>query len=210
MCLNIRTQYKDVKGITNGMWADNFRCMFPDRIWKEVEDICTKVAEEDIVCYKIFRRHTWKYKTRNLTDKDKHNEDNEVKEVTEIEYITPFRSAIFELGKSYKEKIHDVKFLYNTERVNKNKEFRTNLTYGIYHSFVKLEDAIDLASNLYNPTPNVGINDYVIVKCIIPKGTVYYEGTFEGNQPSYGSKAIYFTDEIVWYEKKDKELEEIE
>lgn len=209
MCLIIRTKYKDVKGITNQMWADGFKFIFPDRIWEEVEDICTKVAEEDIVCYKIFRRHTWKYNTWNLwnlTD----NEYNEAKEVTEIEYITPFRSAIFELGKLYEEKVHDVKFLDNTERVNHIKEFRTNLTYGIYHSFVELEDAIELARDLYNPQPNVGIYEMVVVKCIIPKGSVYYEGTFDGNQLSYGSKAIYFTEEIVWDEKKDKELEEIE
>lgn len=67
---------------------------------------------------------------------------------------------------------------------------------GFYHSFEYLTDAIE---EMYE-----SCNAAVVVKCIIPKGTEYYYGTF-CVADSYASRSIIYTDVIEdyldWHDK---------
>ena len=38
--------------------------------------------------------------------------------------------------------------------------------------------------------------DYIIYKCIIPKGTLYYEGTFNGDMRAFASNKLIFKEEV--------------
>lgn len=84
----------------------------------------------------------------------------------------------------------------------------SGITAGVFHSFVNLEDTkkfLDLNGEFHDYTelltPDQEGNFLTIAKCIIPKGSEYYEGVFEmTGVKSYGSKNIIYQ-EIV---KKDK------
>jgi hypothetical protein len=84
----------------------------------------------------------------------------------------------------------------------------SGITAGVFHSFVNLEDTkkfLDLNGEFHNyaefMTPDQEGDFLTIAKCIIPKGSEYYEGVFEmTGVKSYGSKDIIYQ-EIV---KKDK------
>ena len=60
-----------------------------------------------------------------------------------------------------------------------------NEVYFGYHSFARLSDALSLykmwVQTLWEP---------IIVKCIIPAYTLYFEGTFSNKKDSYCSKSI--------------------
>lgn len=60
---------------------------------------------------------------------------------------------------------------------------------GLIHTFKEKNDAYALA--IKNST-------IAIVKCIIPKGTRYYEGEFDCMGTSYGSKEVIISDKISY------------
>ena len=66
---------------------------------------------------------------------------------------------------------------------------------GVFHTFAKRKDAIEYARFFSGGSLFTYL---LIVKCIIPKGTRYYEGTFPifslGEKFAYGSKKLYVTD----------------
>lgn len=65
---------------------------------------------------------------------------------------------------------------------------------GMFHSFAHLSDAADRRyyfQALFNM-----MDEYCIYKCIIPKGTKYYEGTFAYNIWGYASRSLLIAEEI--------------
>ena len=58
---------------------------------------------------------------------------------------------------------------------------------GMFHSYASY-----LCSVILNPLPN-----WVLLKCIIPKGAYYFEGYFE-DSPSYASSQIKILEEIKY------------
>ena len=77
-------------------------------------------------------------------------------------FLTPYQRANVEIGKTYDS------ILYKDYDV---------ITFGL-HSFSKLKDVKRITR--------------VIAKCIIPKGSEYYEGTFEDKGISYASNKITY------------------
>ena len=67
---------------------------------------------------------------------------------------------------------------------------------GFYHSFEYLTDAIE---EMYESCTTA-----IVVKCIIPKGTEYYQGTFCCDD-SYASRSIIYTevieDHLDWHDR---------
>lgn len=84
-------------------------------------------------------------------------------------FITPFRHCEILIGETYRSKI---------EKVGDNIE-------RALHSFKFLESAEDLT----------WITHKTFVKCIIPKGSTYYKGTFQGSF-SYASDSLIYVEII--------------
>lgn len=116
-----------------------------------------KISEEDIICYKFYRRY------------------NEI-------LISPYQgcrapeigiTTNANLGKSYRPKGYDLFHInfYNIRRVDEG-----------FHSFKTLEEV----KHKINGYRNL---DLVIFKCIIPRGSSYYEGRFDRYE-SYCSNSI--------------------
>lgn len=95
-----------------------------------------------------------------------------------IIYRTYYKDAAVVLGKSYKSD-----FDYNL-----NGDIEEGL-----HSMVSVESIDDLfrVGHFYNFTRKV------IVACIIPKGALYYLGSFNNLLNSYASNELKYTKEIV-------------
>lgn len=85
--------------------------------------------------------------------------------------VTPYRKVVIEIGKTYKATI----------RVNKK---YVQCEEGL-HSFKYKKDALqDIMDNGYD------VN--YIVKCIIPKGSIYYIGMFDHDLISYCSNKLTY------------------
>lgn len=122
-----------------------------------------KIAEEDIVCYK------WYEKGCNNT------------------YKSPYQGSPIPTFKTVIHTELDTPKILNDTGIEcciYKEMLDTDLIYLIhkgYHSFATCEGACSDAT--------IYISDSVIVSCIIPKGTKYYKGLFEGAE-SYCSEAI--------------------
>lgn len=102
-----------------------------------------KVAENDIVCYKVVQVPSNGHKMHPLWH---------------------FHSRIYELGKVYNEKRFDIK---------KSKLLGLSaVTFG-FHSYIRESHARYNMLRLENCTTN----KIIILKCVIPKGSLYYEGS---------------------------------
>ena len=132
------------------------------------------LAEEDIICYKI------------LFDWQPH--------LNKICYCSPYQYKLYT----------KLNIVYNNKTPidKRRKKSEYQIFGGCYHSFANYDDAINEAICLIKtisvrPSRRpLCCENVVIFKCIIPKGTKYYEGVFDGNEVSYASKSIYFS-EIV-------------
>ena len=95
-------------------------------------------------------------------------------------YITPYREMRIEIGCTYESELYTSGAL-----ILKHSQYYAQIDIGL-HSFKNLKGATDDLSFLPS-------NDYTveIVKCIIPKGATYYEGTFN-NRESYASDKIKY------------------
>lgn len=163
-----------------------------------------KVAEKDIVCYKVL----------NVNHYEKH------KSVDELEFSTPFqRFRVVPGTRRYKAKgdveIEVVNYLTKERMSNydyrelreeygedNNGLFEWSLTGGAFHSFLYLYDAIQRIEDFGNGN--------MVVKCIIPKGTEYYEGFFDGNIRSIASKELIITKKLAYYPDILKEVENMD
>ena len=140
-----------------------------------------KVAKKNIVCYKII-------KTNNLYC-------NTTKSGGEYRFITPFQGAFVELGMTVEAKGTDEKpkdiYWWVPRRV-KNKGYNNFVNEGFIHSFRTLE-AAKKSFTLDDYTFTLSEDCCYIVKCIIPKGTKYYEGIFEDTMLScYASEKLTY------------------
>lgn len=69
--------------------------------------------------------------------------------------------------------------------------FPYSISEGVFHTFKKLDDAKEVVK--YGKS-------FVVVKCIIPKGSIYYQGycmSDKGLCESYGSQILHVTNEIM-------------
>ena len=126
-----------------------------------------EIAQEDIICYKFYVLHKVKDDI-NLPSYDKDG------------YLSPYQGmpapAINEVTNTLLDRAYLSKYtaVYMVGRG--------------FHSFKYLDDLI-------NELDFWQSSDIEIFKCIIPKGTKYYEGTFDG-RPSYCSESIILKETI--------------
>ena len=117
-----------------------------------------KTADEDITCFKY------------------------VVKTSDDTYITPFVGMTVEIGKQYDVKDDNVEVnKYVTGKYDGLIQQRNKyeISKGVFHSYVK-PDFITHAIHSMNPCT-------YMVKCIIPKGTVYLTNGYE-----YASKSIKY------------------
>jgi len=137
-------------------------------------------AKEDIKCYKVLAA----YPTY---------ENGKINEDVEVMYYSPYQNTQYYLGETIREKgrakrEYDYGYL---------RPFPT-IGEGCLHTFINLEHAIDFANHRY-PVYTIH-REWVVVECIIPKGTKYYEGVTNPphSMPSYASKVLRITDKVVY------------
>lgn len=103
---------------------------------------------------------------------------------------TPFQYMSIEFNK-----------LYTDARQEQEQECFGQITFGVYHLFSSIEDAIlfkEYAQNAYATKYNKSV--FIVVKAIIPKGTKYYVGKSEigceldqkFQHESYGAKSVIY------------------
>lgn len=66
------------------------------------------------------------------------------------------------------------------------------ISRGFFHTYLDLDEARNM-QNYFQVTASCLV-EYTIVKCIIPKGTVYYSGVDDSGLKCYASKHIIMTD----------------
>jgi len=118
---------------------------------KEVSNYTHKVAEEDIVCYKVVNRYPSDSKQR---------------------WESFYRHFIYEQGEVYENKLSD--------DLLKALDEQPTLKHFVYHSYS------DLSANMFEYIVFVNIVP-VVVKCIIPKGTIYW---LNSDRKQYASTTI--------------------
>ena len=135
----------------------------------------TKVAKKDIVCYKI------------LTER---------RGLILSFYRTPFTSNPITLGDYVEAKgDKDIVNILPTDGYN------CEVSEGFIHTFKYRKDAVRIATN--ECRDGYYIDNPVIVKCIIPKGTRYYAGVFENTfLPSYATEALQYGTKVDSVERK--------
>lgn len=125
-----------------------------------------KIAEKDIVCYKVIL----KYKSKK-------------------DYTSPYRKSKYSMGETYKAHLFP------------NHPFNKKVPTGI-HTFKTEKGArrlIEILDKLY--ANSLRYPDLCFAKCIIPKGTKYYEGMYDVNAlglwwyKSYAAEYLKFPDE---------------
>lgn len=127
------------------------------------ENCNAKVAEKDIICYKLMYGY-------------KDDISNGIRIITPYQLqVLPFNKTIVAEGRATKYPDDD----------DANQKL---IGQGVIHSYSTLDGAMD---------DMIGFGDgNIIFKAIIPKGTKYYVGDFDGT-PAYGSKKLIITDVIV-------------
>lgn len=142
-----------------------------------------KTAKENIKCYKVLAA----YPTY---------EKGKIDEKAETRYFTPYQNMQYYLGETIRENGR-VKREYEDGYCG-YADPMPKISGGCLHTFAKLDQAISFANHRY---PMYTIHqEWVVVECIIPKGTKYYEGLTGPRNPksSYASKVLYVTDNIVY------------
>lgn len=177
-----------------------------------------KIAEKDIICYKIVNATTSPF-NENFYANGKLPAATNYKG-NKYFFFSPFQAMPIEFGKVMRdEKRIWIKKTYATKYYpfktceKQAKHWRLNtmadrckarsanfvLSGGAFHSFQNLSHTKDFFKNapilgyFFNQAFITGI-----VKCVIPKGSEYYEGVFEGTGiPSYASKEIRYEEIIL-------------
>ena len=98
-------------------------------------------------------------------------------------YTTPYMYTSVTLGELMEDKvpvkIHNSIFLV-----------KYNLYEGVFHTFKYYSDAVEMCKEDI-------IGNSVVVRCIIPKGTEYYVGTWGEVISCYGSKQLQYTKKVL-------------
>ena len=101
-------------------------------------------------------------------------------------YFTSFRRAKIEIGKTYESELTvDFRVDWSLEN-SKYSVVETGL-----HSYVNFEDANEQAVHFKE----------VLVKCIVPKGSIYYTGKF-ASRPSIASDTLTYVKELKKVRKR--------
>lgn len=140
----------------------------------EVKNSTPKIAEQDIVCYKVLQRE--------LNDVTK---EDGITYVTE-RLITPFFHYPMEPNKLYEEK-DNTEIDFGTKLTFFHKiKYTTFVEGGTFHTFKNKLDARFFICDLGRTR-----HECVIMKCVIPKGTKYFEGRYETwSYKCYASKSL--------------------
>ena len=128
-----------------------------------------KKAEEDIVCYKYLSLSIGR---------------NEYGDISST-WCSPYINIGWEIGKV--KEISDNVPCYDYGCV----------TYGFFHTFKNLNDT-EAAKNHYDFWNNSGMKQLGVFKCIIPKGTLYYEGVHNSIQQyeGYASRKLLIVERV--------------
>ena len=204
MCVRIITNVSDLYKPEDGLVSIDVNNV-DNEVVKRLEEYCKKIAEEDIVCYKVFTKVF-------ATTMDG---------LSTVTYLTPFISVGLEMGVKYTA-YGEVNFKEGTKvkTVSGMSDFLiTEINGGVFHSFIDEEDAkmfahrfpfasINRLDQIKKANEGLDFVSYrrenVVVKCIIPKGTTYYEGSFnEDNPDCYASRHIFLVEE-TGYSTEDK------
>ena len=141
-----------------------------------------KVAKEDIICYKVVRRY---------------------KKVDHNEYETPYRDQPIELGGFYDESDNLMDIEYACGALDDwDGDTYKSVRGNAFHSFANLKDAKWEARD-WGYYKEKGVEDMIVVECIIPKGARYYKGInaiynaeIAGYPDGYASNKIIYTSTI--------------
>ena len=111
------------------------------------------------------------------------------------EVYSPYREKYkWELNQVIKDKEHPkiikVKFYRDGTRLEKPER---KISRGFFHTYPDLLDAKKLFSHL-SLQEMFEYSGYTIVKCVIPKGTLYYTGVDDNNFKCYASRKLKMTD----------------
>ena len=125
------------------------------------------VAEEDIVCYKTLSKTNDGGYCTSYTN-------------TYVPESVINGSDLFKAEGPLK--------LEKNERCKNSTRYKYSTEGGLIHSYACKEDPFE-TNKKYN-------FDDTIFECVIPKGTKYYVGLFDGNSESYASQCIRFVKKI--------------
>lgn len=130
----------------------------------KLTDLQPKIANKDIICYKIMQMHKPYNRLHSL-----------------------YQDFPYDRGKKYTLK------LSKRDTTDKNACFTTNDSfvqiYKEFHSYVKRINVIDKLNRLNNNVKDISNFGLISIKCIIPKSSSYYKGDFN-NMESYVSDTI--------------------
>jgi len=154
-----------------------------------------KIAEEDIVCYKVIRRlHSW------------------ITGMQELKYETPYRDIRIEFPKTYDESHKTIEVAPGCEIFDDlDGQHFESVNGNSFHSFARLSDAKWEAAdwNWIKDDKGNCAADFVVIKCIIPKGAKYYEGQacifnhdIQDYPIGYASNMITYTDTVYTVKPK--------
>lgn len=149
-----------------------------------VKDYNPKVAKKDIVCYKLLRENI--------------EYPSETKR-----YYTPFQDLKIILGQEVKAKGGLQKGTRKIFEWSSNREYRKLIYSGVIHTFKTFKDVEDFMLKFAS---QYDAKNAVVVRCVIPKGTEYYEGIFESTGlKSYASKKLIYGGRILkrYYDLKE-------
>jgi len=105
------------------------------------------------------------------------------------DYLTPYQRDIVGVpSKVYSKVVIDV-------------EFREPVINRAIHSFASIEDAIEEALEAQRYYKK----DYVIVRCMIPKGAKVYKGNFEGSE-AYASSELHYLNVVLTFDYADVDI----
>ena len=99
--------------------------------------------------------------------------------------VSPYRFKRYKIGRLYK-----IPFIRLKWEKDKLKNLFESVINRGFHSFKNIPTAITLLSN-------TDITEYVIYKCIIPAGALYYDGKYFSNYDSYASEKIIIVEKVI-------------
>jgi len=99
-------------------------------------------------------------------------------QTTEGILLTPFEKATVEIGKSYSSSLE-------------KPDFKGDVSIGL-HSFVNFHECKKESEDTYFEPIDASYDRIVIAECCVPKGSEYYEGTFENTLSSIASDRLKY------------------
>ena len=150
-----------------------------------------KIANEDIVCYKLVKKVEREYNPIHWAEKLRFSKRTPLTYYKTV-FMSPYYNEIYEP---------------NTVKVNKTRIQKRKHDHkiwriggGVLHTFKDIESAKKyyVDSGIFMESIDEAVQ-YLILKCFIPKGTKYYDGKMDCYETyySYASKSLKITDEIM-------------